>query len=168
MLRYWVRRCSLTIGPIVVQKTKFVFISKKRTIAVIFQLAIIKIFQLIWVEWKKMCSSWNTTNVTLNIYQAVQANNIFYILSFHPVLVIPTNCVSILQGTEIQAHLPKRVGWLCPVRSALKRTPVEDLNSFSIMFNYIISTTYQKIRELFCPVIFLDFNILAESFYDDN
>ena len=37
-------------------------------------------------------------------------------------------------GTAIQAHLPKRVGWPCPVRSALKRTPVQDFNSFSIMF----------------------------------
>ena len=57
----------------------------------------------------------------------------------------------------IQAHLPKRVGWPCLVRSALKRTPVQDFNSFSIMFCYIISTTYQKIGDLFCLDIFLDF-----------
>ena len=48
--------------------------------------------------------------------------------------------------------LPKRVGWLCPVKSALKRTPVHDFNSFSIIIYYIISTTYQKIGDLFCPV----------------
>ena len=48
--------------------------------------------------------------------------------------------------------LPKRVGWPCPVRSALKRTPVHDFNSFSIIFYYIITTTYQKIEDLFCPV----------------
>ena len=48
-------------------------------------------------------------------------------------------------GTAIQAHLPKR---LCPVRSDLKRTPVQDFNSFSVMFYYIISTTYQKIEDL--------------------
>ena len=52
----------------------------------------------------------------------------------------------------ISQFLPKRVGWPCPVRSALKRTPVQDFNSFSI----IISTTYQKIGDLFCPGIFLD------------
>ena len=52
----------------------------------------------------------------------------------------------------IQAHLPKRVGWPCPVRSALKRTPVQDFNYFSIMFYYIISTTYKKLGDLFCPI----------------
>ena len=57
----------------------------------------------------------------------------------------------------IQAHLPKRVGWPCTVRSALNRTPVQDFKSFSIMFYYIISTPYQKIGDLFCHVIFLDF-----------
>ena len=34
------------------------------------------------------------------------------------------------------------LNWLCPARSALKRTPVQDFNHFSIMFYYIISTTY--------------------------
>ena len=29
---------------------------------------------------------------------------------------------------------------------------MQDFNSFSIMFYYIISTTYQKIGDLFCPV----------------
>ena len=29
---------------------------------------------------------------------------------------------------------------------------MQDFNSFSITFNYIISTTYQKIGDLFCPV----------------
>ena len=36
-------------------------------------------------------------------------------------------------------------------------SPQKDFNSFSIMLCYIISTTYQKIGDLFCPVIFLDF-----------
>ena len=31
----------------------------------------------------------------------------------------------------ISWFLPKRWGWPCPVRSALKRTPVQDFNSFS-------------------------------------
>ena len=52
----------------------------------------------------------------------------------------------------ISRFLPKRVGWPCPVRSALKRKPVQYFNSFSIMFYYIFSTTYQKIGDLFCPV----------------
>ena len=34
---------------------------------------------------------------------------------------------------------------------------VQDFNSFSIMFYHIIFTTYQKIGDLFCPFIFLDF-----------
>jgi hypothetical protein len=42
------------------------------------------------------------------------------------------------------------------VRSALKRTLVLDFNYFAIMFNYIFSTTYQKIGDLFCSLIFLD------------
>ena len=57
----------------------------------------------------------------------------------------------------ISQFLTKRVGWPCPVRSALKKTPVQGFNSFSIMLYYIISTTYQKIGDLFYPVIFLDF-----------
>ena len=52
----------------------------------------------------------------------------------------------------IRAHLPKRVGWPCLVRSVLKRTPVQDFDSFSIMFYYIISITYQKSGDLFCLV----------------
>ena len=74
----------------------------------------------------------------------------------------------------IQAHLPKRMGWPSPVRSALKRTPVQDFNSFSIIFYYIISTTiYQKIGDLFCLAIFLDFctvwhgHLIKEDHYQD-
>ena len=51
-----------------------------------------------------------------------------------------------------------QVWWLSPVKSALKRTPVPDFNTFSIMFYSIISTTYQKIVDRFCPVIFLVFH----------
>ena len=39
-------------------------------------------------------------------------------------------------------------------------TPVQGFNYFSIMFYYIITITYQKIGNLFCPVIFLDFRIV--------
>ena len=46
----------------------------------------------------------------------------------------------------------KGLGWPCPVRSALKRKPMQDFNYFSIMFYYNISTTYQKIGDLFCLV----------------
>ena len=38
---------------------------------------------------------------------------------------------------------------------------MEDFNSFAIMFYYIISTTYQKIGDLFCPIIFLDFRTVC-------
>ena len=55
----------------------------------------------------------------------------------------------------------KGLGWQCPVRSVLKRTPEQDLNSFSIMFCCIISTACQKIGDLFCPVIFLDFRTVC-------
>jgi hypothetical protein len=34
----------------------------------------------------------------------------------------------------------KRVGWPCPLKDAL-----QDFHSFSIMFYFIISATYQKI-----------------------
>ena len=54
----------------------------------------------------------------------------------------------------------KKDGMAVPCRSALKRTPMQDFNSFSIMFCYIFRTKYQKIRDLFCPVIFLDFCIV--------
>ena len=59
--------------------------------------------------------------------------------------------------TLLCQFLPKRVGWLCPLRSAFNRTPVQNFNSFSIMFYYIIITTYQTIGHLFCPDIFWTF-----------
>ena len=40
---------------------------------------------------------------------------------------------------------------------AIKRTPMQDFESFPIMFYFIISTKYQKNGDLLCPVIFLDF-----------
>ena len=52
-------------------------------------------------------------------------------------------------------------------RSALKRTPMQDFNYFSIMFYYNISTTYQKIGDLFCPVIVLDFTV-CHSYSDSD
>ena len=53
--------------------------------------------------------------------------------------------------------LPKWVGWPCPVRSAPKRTPVQDFNSLSIMFYCIMSRTHHNIGDLFCPITSLDF-----------
>ena len=38
------------------------------------------------------------------------------------------------------------------VMSVLKRTPMQDFNSLPIVLYYIISTTYQKIGDRFCPV----------------
>ena len=46
------------------------------------------------------------------------------------------------------------------VKSALKRTPMQGFNSLYIMLDYIIRTTYPKIGDLFCPVIFLDFSTM--------
>ena len=48
-------------------------------------------------------------------------------------------------------------------KKALKRTPVQDFNYFSMMFCYIISTTYKKVGDLFYPVIFLDFHTVILS-----
>ena len=38
---------------------------------------------------------------------------------------------------------------------------MQDFNYFSIFFYYIFSTTYQKIGDLFCLVIFLDFRTVC-------
>ena len=48
------------------------------------------------------------------------------------------SCTGVLLRADLIAHQPKRVGWPCPVRSALKRTPVQDFNFFSIIFYCII------------------------------
>ena len=40
--------------------------------------------------------------------------------------------------------------------------PMQDFNSFFIMFYYIFSTTYQKIGDLFCPIIILDFRTVCK------
>ena len=56
---------------------------------------------------------------------------------------------------QIGSGLPiwqKGLGWPCLARSALKRSPVQDFNYLFIMFYCIISTTYPKIGDLFCPV----------------
>ena len=65
---------------------------------------------------------------------------------------------------QAQRHVVLLAERACPVRSALKRTPLQDLNSFSIMFS-----TYQKIEDLFCPVFVpvLDFHIVCEMKLDD-
>ena len=44
------------------------------------------------------------------------------------------------------------LGWPCPVRSTLKMKPMQEFDSFSIVFYYIISTKYLKVGELFCHV----------------
>jgi hypothetical protein len=61
------------------------------------------------------------------------------------------SCMGALLRADLTGHSrPTLFGrnWPCPFRLALKRTPVQDFNSFSI----IINTTYQKIGDLFCPV----------------
>ena len=47
---------------------------------------------------------------------------------------------------------PKGLGWPRPIMSAFKRIPVQDFNSFFIIFCYIISTKYKKFGNLYCPV----------------
>jgi hypothetical protein len=72
-----------------------------------------------------------------------------------------------VQGMAVHAHLPKRVGWLCPFRSALKRTPVQGFNYFSIVFYFIIST---KLETYFALLYFwtfaqCDMQAYAKNFY---
>ena len=71
------------------------------------------------------------------------------------------SCTGVLLRAEITGHghptlfwqkLADWLKWPCPVKSALKKTPVQDFNFFSIKFYYIISTTCQKIGDLFCSV----------------
>ena len=47
---------------------------------------------------------------------------------------------------------------------------MQDFNSFSIMFYYIISTTYQKIGDLFCPVYIsgLSHSVIHQEFRKYN
>ena len=44
---------------------------------------------------------------------------------------------------------------------------MQDFNSFSLMFYYIISTTYQKIGDLFCPVHISGLSHSVSSFNTD-
>ena len=63
----------------------------------------------------------------------------------------------------------KKGGMAVPIRSALKRTPMRDFNSFSIKVYYIlISTTYQKNGDLFYSLLFLDFRTVCLSFVCDK
>ena len=59
---------------------------------------------------------------------------------------------------QFSQFLPKRVGWLV---SPQKDACAGFQPFFSIMFYYIFSTTYQKIGDLFCPIIFLDFRTVC-------
>ena len=56
--------------------------------------------------------------------------------------------------------LPKWMGWPYPVWSALKKTPEQDYNYFSIMYYYIISTKYQKIGD---PILLCYISGLSQS-----
>ena len=74
-------------------------------------------------------------------------------------------------GVILRADLagPKRVGWTCPVRAALKRTPVQDFNSFSIRFYYIISTIYiKKLETYFALLYFWTFAVCTTLFRIDK
>jgi hypothetical protein len=55
-------------------------------------------------------------------------------------------------GKKIKSCMADGLERPCPVRSALKRMPLQDFGSFFILFYYLISTTNQKIGDLFCPV----------------
>ena len=46
----------------------------------------------------------------------------------------------------INRSLPKRVGWPCPVRSALKRIPVQDFNSLSISSTTFLAPYIKKLE----------------------
>ena len=63
------------------------------------------------------------------------------------------SCTGVLLRADLTDHghltLFGRSKPICPVRSALIRKHVEDFDSFSIMFYYLIGTTY---KNLFCPV----------------
>ena len=54
------------------------------------------------------------------------------------------------------------LNWPCSVRSALKRKPVQDFNSFSIMLYYIIIAPHiKKLESYFALFIFLDFHTVC-------
>ena len=79
------------------------------------------------------------------------------------------SCMGVLLRADLTKAMKSRVnqqipakkdGMAVPVRTVLKRTPVQDFNSFFIMFYYIIrfiTTIYQKNGDLFCSFVFLDF-----------
>ena len=58
---------------------------------------------------------------------------------------------------ESHPFCQKGLGWPCQVGQPSKGHPCRILILFSIMFYYTISTTYKKIDQLFCSLIFLDF-----------
>ena len=63
------------------------------------------------------------------------------------------SCTGVLLIADLTGHgHPTCFGWPCPVRPALKRTPVQDFNSSTVMFYYFLSTTFQKIGDPFFPV----------------
>ena len=72
--------------------------------------------------------------------------------------------VQFLISNNVVGHYGKIIKILngCPDRSALKGTPMKDLIFFSIMFYSIFSTTYQRIGDLFCHVIFLHFRTVRQ------
>ena len=50
-------------------------------------------------------------------------------------------------------NLADWLNWPCPVRAALQTTPVQDFDSFSIMFYYMIFPHIRKLETyIFCPV----------------
>ena len=70
------------------------------------------------------------------------------------------SCTCVLLRADLTGHghptLFGRWAWMA-------WTLMQEFNSFSIMFYYIISTTYKKIGDLFCPVVFLDFRTVCSA-----
>ena len=67
------------------------------------------------------------------------------------------SCKGILLRTGLFNRARPSKPFLPKMGHALKRTPVQDFDYFSIIFYYMISTSYQKFGDLFCPIIILGF-----------
>ena len=74
-------------------------------------------------------------------------------------------CMVVLLRDDLSVHgLPtpfwqKGLGWSCPVRSALKRTHMQDFDSFSIMLTKSLAPNIKKLETYIALFIFLEFRI---------
>ena len=67
---------------------------------------------------------------------------------------------------QFSRFLPKRVGWLCPVRSALEWTPMQEFNHFNArsLWSPLLAPLIKKLETYFALLYFWTFAVVQPMY----